>query len=260
MMALHLGILLFCGFVAGTVNAVAGGGALLIYPLLLSLGIPPINANATFSFVTCPGQASSAFGYRKYIAKLPRRYYLLLIPAIVGGMLGAFLLGRTTDRAFEYIVPWFMLFATVLLAFQPKLHTWLYSRKAKKLEKRFPGVVFGVIFLFMFFLSVYGGFFGAGFGIIMLAFLGLSELTNIYQMNGLKNLVSGAISFTTVLYFIYMGLIAWSVLPPLLVGSVIGGWFGATYSTKLPTKVIRRMIVGIGILVSAVLFTKQYLL
>jgi uncharacterized membrane protein YfcA len=258
MNALHLGTLFLFGFVAGMVNAVAGGGALLLYPLLLSLGIPPISANATFSFVTCPGQASSAFGYRKYLAKLPRRYYLLLIPAVLGGMLGAVMLGRTTDRTFEYIVPWFMLSATVLLAFQPALHKWLYSRKAKKLEKRFHGVFFSIIFICMFVLAVYGGYFGAGLGIIMLAFLGLSELTNIYQMSGLKNLIGTAISFTTVLYFVHIGLIAWSVLPALLVGSVLGGWFGAAYSTKLPTKVIRRIVVIIGLLVTVGLFAKQY--
>ena len=259
MTALHLGILVFFGFLAGMINSVAGGGALLLYPLLLAFGVPPINANATFSFVAFPGNAASAFGYRKFIKKLPRKYYLLLIPAVLGGLLGAYLLGHTTDRSFEHLVPWFMLLATILLAFQPKLHRWLYSRAAKKLERRYHGIFFGMIFVFMFLLSVYGGFFGAGYGIVLLAFLGLSELTNIHQMNGLKNLIGFSFGAVAVAYFVYLGLIDWVVLPPLLVGSVIGGWFGATYSTRLPTKVIQRFIVGVGVVVTIALFAQQYL-
>jgi len=212
------------------------------------------------NYFVIPGQAGSAFGYRKYIAKLPPSYYLLLVPAVLGGMLGAFILAHTTNHTFQYIVPWFMLFATILLAVQPKIHKWLYSRTAKKLQKRYRSIFFGFIFLIMFLLSIYGGYFGAGYGIVLLAFLGLSKLTNIHQMNGLKNLASVSINVTIVVYFIFVGLIAWSVLPPLLLGSVLGGWFGATYSTKLPTKTIWRAIVIVGILVSATLFIKQYYL
>lgn len=256
----QLGLLVVVGFLAGIANSIAGGGSFFIYPVLLSLGVPPVSANATFSVAVLPGQASSAFGYEKFIAKLPKRYFLLLIPALIGGLIGAIFLGHTANRTFEYIVPWFMVFATILIILQPHIHKWLYTRQARELERKHRYIVFTIGFLFMFLLSIYGGYFGAGVGIVMLAFFGLTELTSINEMNGLKNLVAIVVGGISVIYFILIGLINWKFLLPLIIGSTVGGWLGATYSSKLPTKVIRGIIIAIAIIVSAVLFARQYFL
>lgn len=114
------------------VNSVAGGGSLLIYPLLLGFGIMPITANATTSVIVWPGTISSAYGYKKYLKKLPRHYFLILIPCLVGGLIGAIVLKNTSNSFFRQIVPWFFLIAVVLIAIQPKLHKWLYEREENK--------------------------------------------------------------------------------------------------------------------------------
>ena len=121
---MHMLILFAAGLIAGADNAVAGGGSILVYPLLLSLGLPPITANATTTAAIWPGGVSSLIGYREYFKKIPRYFYLLLIPGVIGGLIGAFLLGQTSNNTFEYIVPWFIAAASFLLALQPRLHHW----------------------------------------------------------------------------------------------------------------------------------------
>lgn len=250
-------LLLFStGFIGGAVNAVAGGGTFIIYPVLLSLGIPPVAANATCTPTVFFGQITSAVGYHNYVRTLPKRYLLLLFPFVAGALVGASLLVKTTDRQFEVVVPWFIAFATLLILFQPRLHKWLYSKRARTLEHKHKVIFSLFITISIFLLALYGGYFGAGYGIVMLALLGLSKLTNIHQMNGLK--ILGGIAITTVagLYFIHEGIIAWQVIPALAMGNAIGGWLGATYSTKLPTKVIRGIIISIGVVLALVLFIR----
>lgn len=255
---LEWALFLVGGAAAGVINAVAGGGSFILFPLLVVTGTPPVLANATTSICVLPGTVSSAWGYRKFIRKLPKRYFGLLVPALLGGFVGAVLLGHTTNDDFGRIVPWFMLFAVLLLVFQPMLHRWLFSRKGLALERRYKKSVMAFAGLFFFLVTVYGGYFGAGYGIIALAFLSLTSLRDINQMNGLKNL--GAISFqlTAVLYFWQHGLIAWSTVPWILLGNFLGGYFGATYSSRLPTSIIRTIIIAIGVGISILLFIKYY--
>jgi len=252
-------LLLGSGFIAGMINAVAGGGTILIYPLLLALGIPPIAANASSNGVVFLGLFSSAYGYRKYIINFPKKYYLLIIPAIIGCLIGVSLLANTSNQTFEYIVPWLVLIATVLLALQPKVQSWLYTKRLGKAHRHSKFLIFSLISVGVFGLSIYGGYFGAGFGIMTIAILGYSELTNIHELNSLKNMIALFIGTICVVYLSFLGLIEWSVIPLMMIGNVIGGWFGATYSTRLPSKLIRNVVVGIAIFVSAALFAKRYL-
>lgn len=250
----HFIVLFGAGLVAGLVNSVAGGGALLMYPLLFSFGLPPIMTNATIAASIWPGALSSAYGYRKYIRKLPKFYFLLLIPCVVGAVIGASILRRTPDRNFQLIVPWLVLFAVILLALQPKIHELL--RKRHKKSKKLSLVNMFVIAIAILGVAIYGGYFGAGFGIIMLALLGFTKLTDIHQMNGLKNLSAVCISLVASIYFVHYHLVDWHYIPPLLIGAVIGGYIGSTYSYKLPNKLIRLIIVISGLAVAAVLFIK----
>jgi len=252
----HALLLVGSSFLAGIVNAVAGGGSLFIYPLLLSLGIAPINANATTTFTVWPGALSSAYGYRKHIKNLPAKYYWLLLPSIIGGLFGAIILKRTTNHTFEFIVPWFILLAVCLLALQTNIHRWLYTKKNIQTEKKHWKILLTFIALGLFVVSIYGGYFGAGFGIIMLAFLGLTELTDIQQMNGLKNLAGVSINLVASLYFIIYRLVDWKELPLLLVGSILGGIVGSVYGIKLPGKVVRIIVIATGAVVAIVLFIK----
>jgi uncharacterized membrane protein YfcA len=205
-----------------------------------------------------PGTLTSAWGYRKFIRKLPPRYFGLLIPALAGGLLGATLLGRTTNTDFGRIVPWFMLVAVVLLVFQPMLHRWLFSRQGLALERRYKKSVMALTGLAFFLITIYGGYFGAGYGIIALAFLSLTSLRDINKMNGLKNLIAIGFQVTAISYFWRHNLIAWSTVPWIFMGNTLGGYLGATYSSRLPTAIIRTIIIAIGVAISILLFVKYY--
>jgi uncharacterized membrane protein YfcA len=247
--------LLGAGFIAGLINAVAGGGALLVYPLLLSLGLSPIVANASTTITLWPGALSSAYGYRKYIKRIPNYYYWLLVPSAVGGLIGAFVLTKTTNHDFSVIVPWLIVLGVVLIALQPYIHKKL-TKKDKKRSKKTSVLNLILVAIPMFAMAIYGGYFGAGYGIVMLALLGFTKLSDIHQMNGLKNLSGATINLLATVYFVHRGLVDWHYIPVLLIGSIIGGYIGSTYSSKLPTKLIRFVIIVIGIAVSIYLFTK----
>lgn len=254
--SIQLALLLLAGVAGGLTVSVAGGGLLLIYPILLGLGVPPVSASATGAVSLLPAQLSSDFGYRRFLLSIPKNYYLLLIPAIIGTLLGAWLLGNTSQEAFERIVPWFVLLATGLIIFQPRLHKWLHTRKAKALEKKHHTALFVMICCVMVLLTVYGGYFGAGVGIILLAFFGLTSLTDIRQMNALKNVFGIVINCTSLVYFTHVGLIEWEVAPMLLIGSALGGYVGSMYASRLPTRVVRGIIIVIALCVSAYLFAR----
>lgn len=250
----------FAGFLSGIVNAIAGGGSLLIYPILLAIGITPINANATNSVIVWPGTIGSAIGYKKYIKKIPRHYFLILIPCLIGGLIGAVALKKTPNTLFIHIVPWFFLLAVVLIAIQPLLHRFLYEGHQDNRKRNLDHILVLIIsFIILVAAAIYGGYFGAGFGIIMLGILGISQLTNIHEMNGLKNLASICINLTAIIYFSFNGLITWHILPVLIVGNIIGGYIGAKYSDRLPSKHIRGVIIFVGLAIAITLFLKPNL-
>lgn len=248
-------LLLGSGLVAGLVNSIAGGGAIVVYPLLLSLGISPIVANATMSVMIWPGALSSAYGYRRDLAAISKKFYLLLIPTSIGGLIGAFLLKRTPLRTFELIVPWLFICGVLLLALQPTIHKKLYSRTTTDSSKRGLAMLATVSILVLI-LAIYGGYFGIGFGIVMLALLGLTELTDLRQMNGLKNLAAIIVNIIGMIYFTMSGLVNWRLVPLVALGCIAGGYIGSIHSARLPAKVIRGIIIAIGIVISIILFIK----
>jgi hypothetical protein len=233
-------------FVAGIINSIAGGGTLISFPTLVWLGRNPILANATNATALWPGSFAGMVGFRKDLATLPRWLYWLTIPSLLGGAAGAILLLHTSTRTFERLVPWLILGATLLLAGQEMItrHVNLHGNVA-------------FVFILQFIVSIYGGYFGAGMGILMLAALGLIGLTDLHQMNGLKNLLAICINGVAAVYFAASGAVIWSDAILMAIAGILGGFAGAKLAHRLGRKFVRTAVVVIGLGMTIALFLKR---
>jgi uncharacterized protein len=255
-MTLIQGSLLFASaMAAGMINSVAGGGTLLTFPSLIWAGHSPIIANATSTVALVPGTWSSIWGYRRELETTPRRYFALMLPSLIGGLIGAGLLKRTPPALFASLVPFLIFFATILFLVQEPIQRRRQSSEAAQhpLTNRW---LIGTGF-YQFLIAVYGGYFGAGIGILMLAALGLMGLSNIHQMNGLKNIFGSSINVVAAVYFIFVGLVDWPAALVMAAGSIIGGYGAAGLARKLGQKFVRRAVVVIGLAMTISLFLKQ---
>lgn len=232
------------GILAGAINAVAGGGTILAFPLLIFFGMSAIAANATTNIPVIIGQFSSTIGYRKYIKKIPKNYFMLLIPLVMGTVVGAYLLTRTTNNTFEYITPFLIIFAVLIFSYQPYIVARVYGNIYSKNSNFYPPVWLYPIVLI---LSVYGGYYGGGFGLTILALLSITSLKNIHVVNGLKNILSAIETLVSAIVLFNSGLINWKVGLILGFGALIGGYFGARYAQKLSLKYLRYVIIIIGL-------------
>lgn len=252
---LHDGLLLLAGVVVGAMNAIAGGGMLLGFPAMLAYGLPALVANATGNLVILPGLMASAFGYRDYVRKTPIKYAWLLVPWVVGAIAGAFLLRRTPGSEFESIVPGLIIFAVLLFAFQPFLHHYLHVHMKTKSKRIKPLVIIGFALLPV---AVYGGYFGAGVGFIMLAFLGFTKIHDMHQMNAMKN-IAGVFSGAACVAVLASGsFIDWHAGAVMAVGSAIGGYTGARFSQRVSSHAIRIAVIIIGIITAAYIGLRHY--
>lgn len=253
-------ILLFLvGIVVGAVNAVAGGGMLLGFPVLLATGMPALTANATSFLVVQPGNLAAAYCYRKYLKKVPRRYLLLLVPTVIGGAIGALLLRNTSSDKFAEFVPGLILLAVLLFAFQPFLYQYLHKHLhgPARLRRRLRPLV--VIGLFMLPISIYGGYFGAGFGFIMLSFLGFTRLhDHMHRMNALKNITVIFLSAAALLCLSGASLINWRYGLVMAAGNLVGGYYGAITTMKASSHAVRIVVVAIGLATTAYLGLRSY--
>jgi uncharacterized membrane protein YfcA len=240
---------------AGMVNSIAGGGTLLTFPALIALGIPPIAANATSTVALWPGAVASAWGYRSHLDGAGSWVVRFIGPSIAGGLVGALLLLATPPARFAALAPWLVLGATGLFAAQPLVQRLLVRRTA-------PGGVLTraatdgapvlpppttSLVISQFLVAVYGGYFGAGIGIVMLAALGLMGLTSIHQMNGLKNIGGASANVTAAAIFAASGIVNWPVAGMMAVGAMLGGYLGSRMAQRVPPMVVRRSVLGIGI-------------
>lgn len=257
-MTLTQGLLLFFAAMgAGMVNSVAGGGTLLSFPMLVWTGVDPRMANATNTLAMVPGACSSLWAYRAEMREIPRRYFALLIPGLIGGILGGWLLARTPMQTFARLVPWLVLFATVLFMLQPIVQRWLRKSSTDHATQHASQQwLIGAAF-FQFFTGVYGGYFGAGIGILLLAMLGVLGMTNLHQMNGLKNILAGAINLIAALYFITVNLILWPAAGVMALGSLVGGYGMARIAQRLGQTFVRRSVIVIGFTLSAIFFWRS---
>ena len=235
-----LGVAL-AGAGAGAINAVAGGGTLVSYPALLWAGLDAISANTTSCLALLPGSLGGVAAYRRELGEQRHLLRLLALPALLGGLAGSWLLLSTSPGVFRRLVPFLVLGATLLMAFQDRL-------KPHQQMSR-PGVV-----VFQLGIAVYGGFFGAGIGILMLAALGFLGVRDIHQANGLKNLLAFFINATSAVFFVAMGAIQWKWAGVLALGALLGGYGGAFLARRLDRRAARRMVVLIGLVMSLALF------
>lgn len=246
--------LFFAAAIAGAINSVAGGGSLISFPSLLAFGVPPIPANATNTAAMWPGSLSSALAYRKDTELYRDLMLPLVIPSILGGLLGAVVLVITPPELFDKIVPFLVLFATLLFACRDLFTRWF---KLGVGEERVGalGRVWG--FLFQLFVATYGGYFGAGIGILMLGSLSVMGLRDIHRMNGLKTILGTLINVIAFFFFAIKGLVVWQLAILMALGAITGGYVGARTAKRVDQRYIRGFVIAVGLVVSAWLFLKS---
>lgn len=248
-------LLFLVGMLVGGMNAIAGGGMLIGFPVLLAVGMPALNANITANLVSLPGQLTSAYGYRKYLRKVSPQYLWLLLPCAIGAAVGALILRRTSSSSFQNIVPGLILFAVVLFAFQPLLHFHLHSHMRSRAKNN---RTLALIALAIIPLSIYGGYFGVGFGFVMLAFLGFTSLHDVHKMNALKNLASATIALVSLAVLFSTHLIDWHHGLAMASGNMIGGYVGATLALKISSHTVRIVVIAIGLAAAGYLAVRSY--
>ena len=237
--------------VGATMNAVAGGGTLITFPALVALGVPPIVANATSTVALWPGTMASLWGYRRELVGARKWAMAFAIPSFAGGIIGAILLLQTPEKRFAALVPWLILGATALfMAQRPLMRALADAGSVRREISGADGHLLppsATFLLYQFGVSIYGGYFGAGAGILMLAALGLMGLTNIHQMNGLKNWGGGVMNLVAVGVFAFSGIVNWPVALAMAVGASFGGIGGSMLAQRVGQVWVRRAIVGIGL-------------
>ena len=236
----------------GAINSVAGGGTLLTVPTLTWLGLPAINANATSTVALWPGSLSGAWGFRHEMRHADPRVYALVVPSLIGGLTGAILLKRTPPDVFERLIPGLILFATCLFMLQDRLQrrfnlTALHHARSHWLSWTM---------LFQLVVGIYGGYFGAGIGIMMLAALSLMGHTDIHQMNGLKNLLAVAINGIAMVYLVFTDLIYWDDALLMAVGAIVGALLAARTARRVGGAAVRRVVVVVGLAMAVSMFLR----
>lgn len=242
MSPLHALAIFGAGIVAGTINTVVGSGTLFTFPVLLAFGYPPVTANVSNTIGLVPGSVAGAVGYRRELSGQRRRAIPLLIASMLGGVTGAILLLSLPASAFKAIVPAFIAIALVLIIFQKRLTRELEKHRPRARERAGPvatAAVFGS--------GVYGGYFGAAQGILLLSILGLAIEDDLQRLNALKVVLAGLVNLVAGVIFMFAAHVAW--LPALLiaVGSILGGIIGARGGRRLPDPALRALIVVVGI-------------
>jgi uncharacterized membrane protein YfcA len=239
--------LLLVALLAGAVNAIAGGGTLLSFPVLVWFGVPVIMSNATSTLAMFLGTAGSIYGFRRQLPLIGRRLKWLLPVSVLGGWLGGVLLTRSSERLFAALVPPLILFATLMFLLQ----RWLRSAPEAHAAP-------WMVVLLQFCIAIYGGYFGAGIGILMLAALGLLGMRDLHEANALKNVLAAAINCVASVWFIAAGLIDWPRAAIMTAGTVVGYFLGAHYSQRVPQQYVRTGIVIAGFAAALILAWRQY--
>ena len=240
----ELSLLASASFIAGIINSIAGGGSFLTFPALVFTGVPTIAANATSAVAVFPGYLSGALGFAKELKEYPKSKFLLLITlSIMGGIGGSLLLLITPASVFSYIIPWLLGFATLLFAFGDFVTRWA---KKNSNSNGFLGNLTTLI------VCIYGGYFNGGLGIILLALFSTLGMRDIHLMNGLKNIMSFALSAASVVTFAIAGIVFWQQAIIMMIAATIGGYFGVVVARKLSKDTIRMIIVIIGLIMTVI--------
>ncbi len=230
------------GFGAGAMNAIAGGGTFLSFPALLAIGLPPVTANASNSVALWPASLASAWAYRRELARYRQHLPRLTLAAFVGGALGGGLLLVTSNALFARLVPWLLLTATLLFALAPRINRWLEARRraGPRQALGWGGTLFQLL------VSVYGGFFGAGMGIVMIAAIAMQGIEDLNEINALKNWLSAVIYSVAALTFTLGGAVSWPHTLVVLLAAAVGGYLAGYVARRLPAIWLRRFILLVG--------------
>lgn len=248
-------VLFASALAAGAVNSVAGGGSLLTFPALLAVGVSPLSANATSTVALVPGSAGAFWGYRELLKGDRATVLAMAAPSLVGGVLGALIVLRTGDKTFGKMVPWLVLGATLLFAAQGPIGRAVRRMKPSDAAAHRSPIALA---LFQLVVAVYGGFFGAGIGILMLAALALRGEDDIHKANGLKNLAAVCINGVATITFVVSGRVSWTPALVMATGAVLGGWGGAGVARKLGQQTVRRIVLAVGFGLAALMFARQF--
>jgi uncharacterized protein len=240
-------------FLAGAINSVAGGGTLVSFPALIWLGLPSTIANATSTVAIWPGSLGGMIGFRQNLRDIEPRMYSLIVPSLIGGIAGAVLLRLTPTSVFDRLVPLLILFATCLFMAQDVVQRALKIGSAS--SHRGPRWLYGAL-AFQLVVALYGGYFGAGLGIMMLAALSIIGLSDIHQMNGLKNLLALCINGVAAMYFVWKGMVYWPDVIVMAIGAIAGGVGGAGLAKRLGRVTVRRVVIAVGLVMAVKLMLR----
>jgi hypothetical protein len=246
-------LLLASALAAGMINAVAGGGTLLTFPALLRI-LDPVVANATSTVALVPGSVAGAWGYRREVRQSTRWLVLLAPSCILGGAIGSLLVTRLDPHYFEVMVPWLILAAAVVFMAQPAIARLIGVTHEERHPARLTQA--GVI-AFQFLVAVYGGYFGAGIGILMLSALGLMGLGDIHRMNALKTVLAALINAVSVVVFAWDDKVRWGYGLSMAIAAVAGGYLGARVARRLDRNLVRWIVIAIGFGLAGYYFYKQ---
>jgi hypothetical protein len=245
-------VIALAGFVGGAVNSVAGGGSLISFPALLAVGYPSITANMTNTVAMWPGYLGATAAYRRELEGQRSRAVVLGVTSIAGGAAGSVLLLTTPATAFKAAVPWLILLACALFAAQPLATKVLAKRKAGSKEHRSVGLHVSV-----FLAAVYGAYFGAGLGIMLLAVLGFAIADSLQKLNALKQVLSVIINSVAVVAYGVFGPVAWTAVAIMAVASLAGGRLGGSVARRLSPILLRVVVLGFGVTVGCILLARQ---
>ena len=251
----HSAAAFVAAFLAGGINSVAGGGTLITFPTLIWLGLPSVPANATNTVAIWPGSLGSIWGFRRELARTSPKLRWLMLPSLAGGAIGALLLRLTPSGVFDRLVPFLILFATLLFSLQGPINRWL--RHVREHEHRSSGW-FVFVMVLQLAVSVYGGYFGAGMGIMMLTSLSILGLTDILEMNALSSLYGLCINGIAAALFIWSHMVYWPFVLVMAVGATLGGYGAAGIARRIGNMAVRRFVIAVGFTIAATLFIRLF--
>lgn len=238
---------------AGAINALAGGGTLITFPTLVALGIPPVAANITNTVALCPGYVGGTLAQSKDLKGQQSRLWITVPAGALGGLIGGFLLLHTGEKVFRTLVPFLILAASLLLAIQDPVRSWLTKRaemnKPAAISERWAALPVGLA-------AIYGGYFGAGLSVIVLATLGLVIEDSLTRLNAIKQAIAFAVNTAAAIFFVFSGQVVWAIAAVMAVGALLGGTLGGRLAGKVKPATLRWIVVVIGIAVSIIYFVR----
>ena len=247
---MHFLLLVAAGLLAGTMNAVAGGGSFVSFPIMVLVGLPPIAANATSTVALFPGTIASTWAYRENLQGIAGISLKVLLPiSICGGLVGAILLLVTPGSAFDLVIPWLLLLATLTFAGGRHLGDWL---------RRYVRIGRGAFLVIQFILSIYGGYFGGAIGLMMMAVWALIDAAELKAMAPTRTALVSAANGAAVLCFVTAGAVHWPEMLAMMVSAIAGGYYGARFARHLPPAVLRWFVVALSATVTIAFFLRRY--